>query len=137
LTFDRIRFVDPSRQRCQAMKIASFETDLTDSQWMLIQPLLPTASRLGRPRTLLRPVIDAILYLIKSGCPWRLLPKNFQPWKTVYHFFWHWSRVPIFSELNARLRALVRESEGKRCRPTAAALDSQTVRSEAHDGAIG
>jgi transposase len=137
LTLGRIRFADPSRQRCQAMKIASFETDLTDAQWRLVEPLLPPPSRLGRPRTPLRPVVDAILYLIKSGCPWRLLPKNFPPWKTVYHFFWHWSRGPIFSGLNDRLRALVRASEGKRCRPTAAALDSQTVRSEAHGGAVG
>ena len=119
------------------MKIASFDTDLTDAQWTLIEPMLPAPHRLGRPRTPLRQVVDAILYLIKSGCPWRLLPKNFPPWKTVYHFFWHWSRGPIFSGLNDRLRALVRESEGKRCRPTAAALDSQTVRSEAHGGAVG
>jgi transposase len=119
------------------MKIASFETDLTDAQWTLIEPLLPAPRRLGRPRTPLRQVVDAILYLIKSGCPWRLLPKNFPPWKTVYHFFWHWSRGPIFRGLNDRLRALVRESEGKRCRPTAAALDSQTVRSGAHGGAVG
>lgn len=119
------------------MKIASFETDLTDAQWPLIEPMLPPRRRLGRPRTPLRRVVDALLYLIKSGCPWRLLPKNFPPWKTVCHFFWHWSRGPIFSGLNDRLRALVRESEGKRCRPTAAALDSQTVRSEAHGGAVG
>jgi len=119
------------------MKIASFDTDLTDAQWTLIEPLLPKQSRLGRPRTPLRPVVDAILYLIKSGCPWRLLPKNFPPWKTVYHYFWNWSRGTILSGLNDRLRALVRESEGKRCRPTASAMDSQTVRSEAHGGAVG
>ena len=119
------------------MKIARFDTDLTDAQWTLIEPLLPAPHGLGRPRTPLRQVVDAILYLIKSGCPWRLLPKTFPPWKTVYHFFWHWSRGPIFSGLNDRLRALVCESEGKLCRPTAAALDSQTVRSEAHGGAVG
>lgn len=127
----------PSRQRCQAMKIARFETDLTDTQWRLLAPLLPPASRMGRPRTPLRPVVDAILYLLKSGCPWRLLPKNFPPWKTVCHFFWRWRRGPVLSGLNARLRALVRASEGKRSRPTAAALDSQTVRSAAHGGAVG
>jgi len=119
------------------MKIARFETDLTDAQWTLIEPLLPPPSRLGRPRTPLRPVVDALLYLIKSGCPWRRLPKNFPPWKTVHHFFWQWSRGPVFSGLNDRLRSLVRESEGKRCRPTAAALDSQTVRTAAHGGAVG
>lgn len=127
----------PSRQRCQAMKIARYETDLTDAQWRRLQPMLPSASRLGRPRTPLRPVVDARLYLLKSGCPWRLLPKNFPPWQTVYHFFWQWSRGPILCGLNGRLRALVRASEGKRCRPTAAVLDSQTVRSGAHGGTVG
>ena len=134
---ERIGFVDPSRERCPAMKIASFETDLTDAQWLLIEPMLPPPNRMGRPRTPLRQVVNAILYLIKSGCPWRLLPKNFPPWKTVHHYFWHWSRGSILSGLNDRLRALVRESAGKRCRPTAAALDSQTVRSAAHGGAVG
>jgi putative transposase len=119
------------------MKIACYETDLTDAQWKLLEPLLPPAHRLGRPRTPLRPVVDAILYLIKSGCTWRLLPKNFPPWKTVYHFFWQWSRGPILSALNDQLRARVRKAQGKRSRPTAAALDSQTVRSEAHGGAVG
>ncbi len=119
------------------MKIASFETDLTDAQWVMIEPMLPPRSRLGRPRTPLRPVVNAILYLLKSGCPWRLLPKNFPAWKTVYHYFRQWSRGPVLRALNDRFRALVRESEGKRCRPTAASLDSQTVRSAAHGGAVG
>jgi putative transposase len=79
LTLDRIRFVDLSRQLFQAMKIASFETFLTDAQWLMIEPLPPTPSRLRRPRTPLRPVVDAILFLIQSRCPWRLLPKNFPP----------------------------------------------------------
>jgi transposase len=119
------------------MKSARFETDLTDGQWQLLEPMLPPANRLGRRRTPLRCVVDGILYLLKSGCPWRLLPKNFPPWQTVYHFFRQWSLGPTFSGLNDRLRALVRESEGKRSRPTAAALDSQTVRSGAHGGAVG
>ena len=92
---------------------------------------------MGRPRTPLRTVVDAILYLIKCPFPWRFITKNFPPWKTVNHYFWSWNRGPRFGRLNDRLRALVRESEGKRCRPTAAALDSQTVRSEAHGGAVG
>lgn len=130
-------FGDLSRQRSQAMKIARFETDLTDAQWQLFEPMLPPAKRLGRPRTPLRPVVDGILYLLKSGCPWRLLPQNFPPWKTVHHFFRQWSSGPIFSALNDRLRTLVRAAEGKRSRPTAAALDSQTVRSGAHGGTVG
>src|SRR5262245_3108450 len=103
------------------MKIACYETDLTDAQWNLLEPLLPRANRLGRPRTPLRPIVDAILYLLKGGCTWRLLPKSFPPWKSVYHHFWRWSRSRILCGLNDRLRALVREAAGKRSRPTAAA----------------
>ena len=132
-----IGFVDPSRKRCQAMTIASFDADLIDSHWTLIEPLLPAPHRSGSSRTPLQQAVDAILYPIKRGCPWRLLPKNFPPWKTVYQFFWQWSRGPIFSGFNDRLRALIRESEGRRCRPTGAAMDSQTVRFEAHGGAVG
>lgn len=119
------------------MKIASYNTNLTDSQWELIQPHLPAAKRRGRPRTSLREVCNAVLYLIKSGCPWRLLPPTFPPWKTVYHHFRQWSRNGIWSGLNDRLRAQARAAAGKDCRPTAAALDSQTVRSDPHGGTVG
>ena len=124
------------------MKIASFETDVTDAPWQLLQRLLPAAQRRGRPRTPLRPVVNAILDLAildlaKSGCAWRLLPPNFPPWPTVYHHFRQWSRDHPWSNLNDRLRARVRATVDKRCRPTAAVLDSQTVRSDPHGGTVG
>ncbi len=119
------------------MKIAVFDTDATDAQWKLLEPLLPKAKRCGRPRTPLRFVLNAILYVVKSGCTWRLLPRNFPPWKTVYHHFRTWSRDGTWSALNDRLRARVRATHGKDCRPTAAVLDSQTVRSDPHGGAVG
>ena len=119
------------------MRNASYETDLTDAQWTLIEPLLPAAKRRGRPRTALRPVFEAILYLTKAGCPWRLLPKSFPPWKTVYHHFHPWSRSGRLITLNTKLRALTRADAGQRARPTAAVLDSQTVRSNPHGGAVG
>ena len=119
------------------MKIASFETDVTDAPWQLLQRLLPAAQRRGRPRTPLRPVVNAILDLAKSGCAWRLLPPNFPPWPTVYHHFRQWSRDHTWSNLNDRLRARVRAAVAKRSRPTAAVLDSQTVRSDPHGGTVG
>jgi len=119
------------------MKIAVYDTDATDTQWKLLEPLLPKAQCRGRPRTPLRPVLNAVLYVVKSGCSWRLLPKNFPPWKTVYHHFRAWSRDGTWSALNDRLRARVRATHGKDCRPTAAVLDSQTVRSDPHGGAVG
>jgi putative transposase len=119
------------------MKIAWYETDLTDAQWALIKRYLPAAKKRGRPRTALRVVWAAILYLVKAGCPWRLLPHAFPPWKTVYHHFRHWSRSGLLAALNSKLRGLARQAVGKRLAPTASVLDSQTVRSNPHGGPVG
>jgi putative transposase len=119
------------------MKIASYDTDLTAAQWHLIRRFLPAAQKRGRPRTVLRQVLNAILYLVKTGAQWRLLPKKFPPWQTVYHHFRQWSRTGLLARLNARLRAKVRQAVGKHPQPTAASLDRQTVRASAHGGQVG
>lgn len=119
------------------MKIASYETDLTDAQWTLLQRLLPAARRRGRPRTDLRPVLDALFYLVKAGCPWRLLPRTGPPWKTTYHHFRQWCRNGLWALVNTTLRTWARKAADKRSRPTAAVLDSQTVRSNPHGGQVG
>lgn len=119
------------------MKNASYDTSLTDAQWAFLQPMLPPVKKRGRPPTDRRRIVDAILYVLKGGIPWRLLPGDFPPWKTVYHIFRQWSRGHLWEALNARLRAHVRATEGKRCRPTAAILDSQSVKSDGHGGAVG
>jgi putative transposase len=68
-----------------------YPSDLTDEQWQLIRPLLPPRSRVGRPRQVCRrQVINAILYVNRTGCQWRQLPHDFPNWRTVYHLFWHW-----------------------------------------------
>jgi putative transposase len=119
------------------MKIAKYDTDLTDAQWTFLEPLLPKPRSRGRPPTDRRRVINAILYMIKGGIQWRLLPANFPPWQTVYHIFRRWTLNHNWEALNARLRAFVRQACGKRCRPTAAILDSQSVKSDSHGGAVG
>ena len=119
------------------MKIAKFDTCLTDAQWAFLKPMLPKPSKRGRPPTDRRWIIDAILYVVKGGIQWRLLPTNFPPWKTVYHVFRKWGRDHTWEALNARLRAHVRQGHGKRSRPTAAILDSQSVKSDGHGGAVG
>ena len=119
------------------MQKAQYDTDLTAAQWQLLEPLLPRPKRRGRPRTPLREIVNALLYAIKTGCQWRLLPKTFPPWPTVYHIFRRWSRDAVLAGLNDRLRARVREQADKDGRPTAAILDSQTVRSAGHGGAVG
>ena len=119
------------------MKIAKYDTDLTDAQWAFLEPLLPKPSSRGRPPTDRRRVIDAIFYIIKGGIQWRLLPTTFPPWQTIYHIFRRWTLDHTWEALNARLRAHVRQSCGRRSRPTAAILDSQTVKSDPHGGAVG
>ena len=119
------------------MKTAKFDTCLTDAQWKFLKRLRPRPSRRGRPPTDRRRILDALFYVIKGGIQWRLLPTNFPPWKTVYHIFRQWSRDPTWEARNARLRAHVRKAHGKRSRPTAAILDSPSVKSDGHGGAVG
>ncbi|MGC1479794.1 MAG: IS5 family transposase [Chthoniobacterales bacterium] len=119
------------------MQFAEYQTDLTDFQWEILRPLLPKKARTGRPRTCLRRVVDAVLYMTKSGCPWRLLPKEFPCWKTVYHHFWVWSRSGLLETLHAFFRESLRKLAGKKKQPSAAVIDSQTVRAAAHGGTVG
>jgi transposase len=119
------------------MKIVAYATDLTDAQWAYLKPLLPKPAKLGRPPKDRRRVIDAVLYLIKCGCPWRYLPADFPHWKTVYHVFRQWTLNHQWAVIHDTLRVLVRRAQGKRSRPTAAILDSQSVKSAGHGGAVG
>ena len=82
-------------------------------------------------------MIDAILYMLKGGIPWRLLPSDFPPCKTVFHIYRRWQLDHTWAALNDRLRTLVRGQEDKRSRPTAAILDSQSVKSDGHGGEVG
>lgn len=119
------------------MKIAFYDSSLTDDQWQLLEPMLPKPSKMGRPPLDRRTIMDAIFYIVKGGVQWRLLPADFPCWKTVYHVFRKWTLDHTWQALNDRLRAQVRAQEGKRCRPTAAILDSQSVKSDSHGGDVG
>ncbi len=119
------------------MKIAIYDTDLTDAQWALLQPILPKRNTLGRPPTCRRLILNAILYVVKGGIQWRQLPKDFPPYQTVFDIFRKWTLNHTWAAINAALRALVRKSQDKRCRPTAAIMDSQSVKSDPHGGEVG
>ncbi len=119
------------------MKIAIYDSSLTDAQWAFLQPLLPALKRRGRPPTDRRRIINAILYVLKGGIQWRLLPGDFPPWQTVYHVFRKWTLDHTWASLNAQLRARVRNQQGRKPQPTAAILDSQSVKSAAHGGTVG
>jgi transposase len=119
------------------VKNAIYDTSLTDAQWDYLYPMLPKLSKRGRPPTDRRRILDAILYVVKCGIPWRYLPADFPPWKTVYHVFRKWTLDHQWAALNDALRTLVRKTQGKRSQPTAAILDSQSVKSDGHGGSVG
>ena len=111
------------------MQNANFATALSDAQWVFLEPMLPQPAQTGRPRTPLRLIVNALLYIAKAGCHWHLLPKSFPPYKTVFHVFRAWTRNGTLAGIHDRLRAYSREQDGRQSRPTAAIIDSQTVRS--------
>lgn len=107
-----------------------YDSDLTDAQWQLIKGFLPAPLEGGRPRsTHLRRVCDGIFYLNKTGCQWRYLPADFPPWQTVYGYYACWKREGNWEQMNAKLSREVRILEEKREYPTAAVVDSQSVKS--------
>jgi putative transposase len=106
-----------------------YPTDLSDAEWSCLSPHLPAPKTGGRPRIHSpRAVLDAIFYVLKSGCPWRLLPHDFPPWRTVYHYFRQWRLAGIFERLNAALRELLRVRSGRNPLPSAGIADSQTTK---------
>lgn len=119
------------------MSSQNYWTDLTDAQWEILKPLLPKAKRRGRPPADPRRILNALLYMARAGCSWRLLPKEYGPWKTVHGCLRKWRRAGLWPLLNEVLRRFVRREAGKRSQPTAAILDSQSVKSADHAGERG
>jgi len=106
-----------------------YPSDLSDEQWAILEPLLPAPVKAGAPRkTDLREVVDAIFYVLSTGCAWSALPHEFPPEGTVRDYFHQWRRNGLWQRVHDTLRRRVREAAGKEPEPSAGSIDSQTVK---------
>src|SRR3954466_9781889 len=106
-----------------------YPSDTSDEQWALVEPLLPEPKPGGRPeKHPRREVVDAILYVVRTGCAWRALPADFPPWQTVYWYFARWEEQRITLRMLDALREQVRLADGRRAEPSAGIIDSQSVK---------
>lgn len=111
-----------------------YQTDLTDEQWALVEPLLSellparSSQRGRRCKWTVRQILNAIVYVVRTACAWRLLPKDLPPWQTVYGYFYRWREAGIWDKLNATLVELVRRQAGRETHPSATIIDSQSVK---------
>src|SRR5499425_972298 len=115
-----------------------YASDLRDAEWRLIEPYMPAVKRLGRPReTDLRAIVDAILYIARTGCQWRLLPKDFPPFTTVQGYFYDWRDSGLFARINFELLLEVRDAAGREASPSAGVIDSKAVETTESGGPRG
>ncbi len=92
-----------------------YPSDLTDAEWQILQPLIPGPARLGRPpRYEKRAILNAIFYVVRSGCSWRMLPSEMPPWRIVYHYFMRWREDGVWIDLHEALRDALRQKSGKK-----------------------
>lgn len=115
-----------------------YPTDLTDDQWDRLEPFLPADKPGGRPRAVpIRELLDGYWYLLRAGCSWRMLPHDFPPWSTVYSQIRRWRQDGVWERVHERLREELRVAAGRPTEPSAAVLDSQTVKAADRAGIRG
>lgn len=112
-----------------------YPTDLTDAQWRILEPLVPPVKTGGRPADhLRREIVNAILYVLRSGCQWRMLPHDLPPWRTVYTYFRIWRLDGTWKGIHDALREKYRRAQRRHPQASAAILDSQSVKTTEKGG---
>jgi transposase len=112
-----------------------YDTDVTDAQWDILEPYIKKEKRRGpKSRTDLRLVTNGIFYRLRTGCQWRLLPKEYGDWRKVSAYWYRWSANGLWEKINTVLREKLREKEGRNKQPTAAIIDSQSVKTAQKGG---
>ena len=128
----------PTTREQHSRKALRYQTDLTDAEWVVIEPHLPPAHGTGRPRSWpMREIVNGIFYVMRAGCPWRLLPSDLPPWGTIYRWFAKFRDDGLLEKINHSLVMADRERVGREASPSGAIIDSQSVKTTEAGGPCG